>query len=1206
MALSGVAGRGLLAFIFLAAPCCFAEDYVSPLAETLDEAKTRRNLFTHIRKDQAHESHQRPTALIVETPEKLEDLQQNVEKVRSKRGAIPGKAIPHEIVLNDHNPTMAVTWSGVSGNGSHSDVIVALTYSRNSAWLRSRASSHLYVSRDYGKTFPRIELDTPTGIVAKATLVLLCPESAGWGVILDTLNSLMWTTKDDFKTLALQPKVPFYLKQLSCHPNVPSVFLAVSTQQQLYVSKTFTNSWFSATTDPVTRFAWGSNQSYEHQYTIYAELSKGGIIRTDDFFKTRTVISKTGFDMKVQERHVIYLEKDPKQKYNTLMVSYLGKPAVAATFPEYANGTKFVPNEYFIAEILADSIMLAVNHYINLTNLYVSEDGNARFSFSLERILYHNPLSNYVNKYIKKVRADSFVDWHVVDGFPSVIISQQLGFGTVGHRKLHTVMTYDQGGYWSLVKAPALLNNSPTNCHLPNCSLHMVSEFIASLSQYPKIYSVESAPGLIMASAYYGKHYTGKQHVVMTRDNGVHWEFPKLPSSPSPYYDIRAGDHGGIIVAVPYSNIAVNSFYYSVDMGLTWSMFIFGTKQMVVSNIFSEPGETSSVFTLFGRFTGTYLQWAMVTVDLKAKLVRTCEPKDYFDWQPKPAFWDGEDPEGAQCLFGLREFITLRKPKSICYNGMKFERPHNVTSCSCERSDYECDVGYILSGWECLPNNDLVVIQGMKRALNCVAGKNISISKGYRRISGSFCAGGLTSLFEPAVFPCTHTTINKTVEVAFSLKIFRRTSTNGVVGVVTNATIPNSNGTVALSADTLPANASSSIRWQFGDGASTESQPGGTVHHKYSKPGIYTVVASASSRATSHVATVTVHTHELLTGKVPIDVQSYLGSSPLQKNTVILFTANIPQNINPALNYTWQFTYQGDSEKDSATLNTQQSPMVKHSFSTAGRYFVKVEVSGPVNKIHGGQWIYVNDLSPKVSIYPSSTTALVIGWKLPGPPTSARIIVKRVGSPDSEKPLQITTPNDIGSWVATGLVPGADYDVTVATVGERGCGGASAASASVVRLPVTDDSLHVKLSVPGPRTVRVTWRKAVGHTASTTYRVVVVKSDTDSSVEGGKHQPTELPRFVQSALQSPTGDYLHPPQHLELIAINHTTAVLIWQYDVPGVKLFTVTVTQGGNSITQQTSNKFFYAKNLIADTKVHIAVRPTCTSQVSSELHVP
>ena len=106
------------------------------------------------------------------------------------------------------------------------------------------------------------------------------------------------------------------------------------------------------------------------------------------------------------------------------------------------------------------------------------------------------------------------------------------------------------------------------------------------------------------------------------------------------------GDHGGIIVAVrmyradapttdlvsfPCSasvneeaarglinSISIQWQLYTTDEGKTWYTHKFVDEPMRIYGLITEPGENTTVFTLFGSKSGSSHQWVIVTVDFKS------------------------------------------------------------------------------------------------------------------------------------------------------------------------------------------------------------------------------------------------------------------------------------------------------------------------------------------------------------------------------------------------------------------------------------------------------------------------------------------------------------------------------------------------------------------------------------------------------------
>jgi hypothetical protein len=127
--------------------------------------------------------------------------------------------------------------------------------------------------------------------------------------------------------------------------------------------------------------------------------------------------------------------------------------------------------------------------------------GSSKFGFS-ERI--ESVLSSHVSE-------EAFADVYKVEGLSGVYIASRVLTKPVGNnlgpQHLGSVITFDHGRSWRLIKAPEKdIEGQPNACPVHNCSLHLSQKF----SQlYPdtrsiSILSSKSAPGIIIATGVYG------------------------------------------------------------------------------------------------------------------------------------------------------------------------------------------------------------------------------------------------------------------------------------------------------------------------------------------------------------------------------------------------------------------------------------------------------------------------------------------------------------------------------------------------------------------------------------------------------------------------------------------------------------------------------------------------------------------------------
>lgn len=78
------------------------------------------------------------------------------------------------------------------------------------------------------------------------------------------------------------------------------------------------------------------------------------------------------------------------------------------------------------------------------------------------------------------------------------------------------------------------------------------------------------------------------------------------------------GDHGGILVAVKYfkNKGETRHVMYSTDEGEKWTEQEFHHEDLRLYGLMTEPGENTTVFTMFGSTPGEH-KWIIVKLDLQ-------------------------------------------------------------------------------------------------------------------------------------------------------------------------------------------------------------------------------------------------------------------------------------------------------------------------------------------------------------------------------------------------------------------------------------------------------------------------------------------------------------------------------------------------------------------------------------------------------------
>lgn len=351
------------------------------------------------------------------------------------------------------------------------------------------------------------------------------------------------------------------------------------------------------------------------------------------------------------------------------------------------------------------------------------------------------------------VTDEAFTDLYKVEGLRGIYIASQVKdppkSGSIGPENLVSVMTFDHGVTWNVIKAPKT-NNEGFYIHCgTDCSLHLNQRFsqLYPVMRSVTIMSSKSAPGIIMATGVIGTSLKGHPALYVSRDAGLTWK-----QVLKDYYFFNMGDHGGLLVAVKYfkSRGETRDISYSTDEGETWQTYQFNAKMLRVYGLMTEPGENTTIFTMFGSDNGQH-QWLIIKVDLRNIFERDCTEDDYKFWSPA-----NEEHPVISCVLGLKETYQRRSMRTNCYTGLNYTRPVRTEICPCDASDYQCVYGFTRSGspYQCIRDKAVADYDPYAVPSICKSGEFYNRTKGYAKISDDECRGGLARNFEPDEIPC--------------------------------------------------------------------------------------------------------------------------------------------------------------------------------------------------------------------------------------------------------------------------------------------------------------------------------------------------------------------------------------------------------------------------------------------------------------------
>ncbi|XP_024940142.1 sortilin-related receptor isoform X2 [Cephus cinctus] len=652
--------------------------------------------------------------------------------------------------------------------GEGSNVIICLA--RDSTTPLSRMQprfqtttnpSAVYISYDYGDSFEnKTDLfkisDEPDAPYASLDKFYNHPKFNTHCVFADIGNNLIFITTDNGKNIT-RVKLPFQPSEISFHEENPNIFLIldkVNRTRKLWLTMDMGKTW-SIFQQFVKAFFWTSTMPRK---LLIERIEPTGVntvlaVEISQHVTSYNFIIGHVEDFQIKGDYMFATIKTTGNNLD-LYISYKNQSFVKAEFNSELNR-----RDYHIADVSHNRVFIAVSHSETIVNLYVSEtidDKTATFTLSLERILTFFPNNTWKDSWLSEVADEAFTDFYKVEGLRGIYIASQVKeipkVELIGPENLISLITFDHGVTWNPIKAPtANLEGFYIPC-TGNCSLHLSQKFsqLYPATRSVSIMSSKSAPGIIMATGVIGTSLKGHPALYVSRDAGLTWKQVMRD-----YYFFNLGDHGGVLVAVKYfkSRDETNFIYYSTDEGDTWQTSPFSSEVLRVYGLMTEPGENTTVFTMFGSTNG-YHQWLIVKVDLKNVFERDCQADDFKFWSPSSSESSGEYT--MPCVLGRKEVYQRRAARVNCYINANYDRPIILNPCLCDANDYQCDTGFVRTGnpYHCIRNKSMTHYDPYAVPSTCKPGQFYNRTKGYFKIPDDECFGGLEKNFEPDEIPC--------------------------------------------------------------------------------------------------------------------------------------------------------------------------------------------------------------------------------------------------------------------------------------------------------------------------------------------------------------------------------------------------------------------------------------------------------------------
>ncbi|XP_060532386.1 sortilin-related receptor-like isoform X2 [Cylas formicarius] len=662
--------------------------------------------------------------------------------------------------LNDTHKQLMVHWVG-----EHSKVVICLARDPSSGilGLQQASPSAVYISYDDGDTYKnktdQFQLPNNKGY---ATLEKFYnhPVYNTHFVFTDILHNLIYVTTNygkSFKRIELK----FTPSQLSYHELQPSTFVVLDkndTQSKLWITEDFGET-FRPAHEFVKSFYWIKDTNDNHQLLIHRYEPNGlsTIIFSKTLFRTRMnqVYATNVHSFFMKNDYLFTSKKDSK-----LYVSYKLGRQIPCMFD-----TTLPIGNYLIVDVTGNRALVAASHSEEHSNLYVSENlggnsGRVKFTLSLENVFAFFPNSTWQDTWLYHIADEAFADVYKVEGLTGIYIASRVvqpksnGSNNLGPYNLGSVITFNHGASWRLIKPPAVdIEKQSTGC-LPSkgCSLHLSQKFsqLYPESRSVSILSSKSAPGIIMATGVLGSNLKGHYGVYISLDAGLTWH-----QTLRDLYFFNMGDHGGILSAVKYYKAKgeTRHILYSIDEGENWNQTAFHNEEIRLYGLMTEPGENTTIFTMFGSLPKEH-NWIIVKVDFARIFKSQCGPNDYKMWSPSQT---EENRSYIPCILGEQTTYQRRTPKAYCLNGLDFVRLISKQPCDCDILDFECDFGFNKTETmppRCILDKSLQSYNPYDIPIKCEPGQFYNRTKGYRKISGDVCVQGFEQHYLPDLVPC--------------------------------------------------------------------------------------------------------------------------------------------------------------------------------------------------------------------------------------------------------------------------------------------------------------------------------------------------------------------------------------------------------------------------------------------------------------------
>ncbi|KAM9559063.1 VPS10 domain-containing receptor SorCS3-like isoform 2-T2 [Salvelinus alpinus] len=689
--------------------------------------------------------------------------------------------------------------------GDNSSVILTLTkqYDFN---LGAFTESSLWRSVDYGSTY--IKLNNKVG--STLACLYVCPTNKRKIMMLSDpeLENSVLISSDEGASFEKHP-INFYMDGLLFHPTQEDWLLASSPDNKVYSTMDFGRKW-QLVSENVTpgRFFWAQTGMDREADVVHMEthIAKGRAqyvtCRAQRCTESNRQYLFPGHidqnSLVVQDNYVfVQVTKSGQASY---FVSYMRESFKQIQLPKYC-----LPKDMHIISTDKKQVFAAVQEWNqNYTySLYISDSPGVYFTLSLENLRTR-----------REPGGNLLVDMYKVEGINGIFFANKL----VDH-EVKTFITYNKGQTWALLQAPNTdVAGNSLHCILPFCSLHLHLDMPVNPYLPGRIFSKDSAPGIIVATGNIGTELSSTNlGMFITSDAGNSWR---------QIFEEELGvwflDNGGALVAVSLvATVPIRHIWISLDEGKTWARHSFSLVPLFLDGALMQP--ENHIITFTGHLS-RISEWQLIKIDYKAIFSRRCMDGDYQTWNLHN--------KGEPCVMGEKQTFMKRRPGNRCMLTQDYSRVISSEPCICRAYDFECDYGYERQAdGKCSP---AFWFDPNTVPRSCSTSQNYLNSTGYRKVLSNNCKEGGKDVYSPRKQRCSPR----------PPRGLRLTTSHG--DLTANL---GSNVTFLVHLD--DGNSLwTYIQLDFGDGITVMynlSRRGDGIKHSYRAPGIFRVTAHAEN-----------------------------------------------------------------------------------------------------------------------------------------------------------------------------------------------------------------------------------------------------------------------------------------------------------------------------------------------------------------------